>query len=128
MLVGMNIAPPLRALTVKQPWAWAILHAGKRVENRPCVPGAARPLLIHAGRSVDPDDIGQPADLPRGVSYALASVVSWHHADECRAACSPWALPDLWHWVLDDVRPARQVPLRGQLGLWVPDDVTYKLD
>ncbi len=40
--VGMNAAelPELarpaevRALTLRAPWAWAVLHAGKRVENR----------------------------------------------------------------------------------------------
>lgn len=24
----------MRALTIRQPWAWAVIHAGKTVENR----------------------------------------------------------------------------------------------
>ena len=24
----------MKAISIRQPWAWAILHAGKRVENR----------------------------------------------------------------------------------------------
>ena len=24
----------MKALTIKQPWAWAIIHAGKDIENR----------------------------------------------------------------------------------------------
>lgn len=39
----------MRALTVQQPWAWAIIHGGKNVENR-TQPWAYRgPLAIHAG-------------------------------------------------------------------------------
>jgi len=26
---------PVKALSIRQPWVWAILNAGKRVENRP---------------------------------------------------------------------------------------------
>lgn len=44
----------LKALTVLQPWAWCIAHAGKTVENRTWAPGSYRgPLAIHAGRTYD---------------------------------------------------------------------------
>lgn len=41
----------MRALTVQQPWAWAIVYGGKDVENRTRnIAGAYRgPLAIHAG-------------------------------------------------------------------------------
>ena len=41
----------LRCLTVRQPWAWAIVHGGKDVENRTRnIAGAYRgPVAIHAG-------------------------------------------------------------------------------
>ena len=39
------------ALTVCQPWAWAIMHAGKIYENRTWRDGYTGPLLIHAGKS-----------------------------------------------------------------------------
>jgi hypothetical protein len=29
----------MRALSIRQPWAWAILHAGKDIENRDWKPG-----------------------------------------------------------------------------------------
>lgn len=42
----------LRALSIRQPWAWAILHAGKLVENREWDGCSYRgPLLLHAGKS-----------------------------------------------------------------------------
>jgi len=40
----------VRVLTVKQPWAWAIVHGGKDVENRVRSLGPYRgPVAIHAG-------------------------------------------------------------------------------
>lgn len=39
----------LRAITVKNPWAWAITHGGKTVENRPRGVSYRGPLAIHAG-------------------------------------------------------------------------------
>lgn len=39
----------MKALSVRQPWPWAILHAGKRIENRDWRGCSYRgPLLIHA--------------------------------------------------------------------------------
>lgn len=45
----------LRILTVRQPWAWAIIHGGKDVENRPRnIAGSYRgPVAIHAGLRYD---------------------------------------------------------------------------
>lgn len=45
----------MRLLTVRQPWAWAIIHAGKDVENRQRnLAGSYRgPIAIHAGLQID---------------------------------------------------------------------------
>ena len=45
----------MRILTVRQPWAWAIIHAGKDVENRVRnIAGSYRgPVAIHVARVVD---------------------------------------------------------------------------
>lgn len=44
----------MRIMTVRQPWAWAIIHGGKDVENRVRnIAGAYRgPVAIHAGLGV----------------------------------------------------------------------------
>lgn len=39
----------MKALTVQQPWAWAIIHGGKSVENRTQLWKYRGPLAIHAG-------------------------------------------------------------------------------
>lgn len=50
--------PEMRILTVRQPWAWAIIHGGKDVENRARnLAGDYRgPVAIHAGLIVEPED------------------------------------------------------------------------
>ncbi|GAA4075654.1 ASCH domain-containing protein [Nocardioides kongjuensis] len=39
----------MKALTVQQPWAWAIVHGGKTIENRTQAWKYRGPLAIHAG-------------------------------------------------------------------------------
>lgn len=39
----------MKALTVQQPWAWAIIHGGKPIENRTQLWAYRGPLAIHAG-------------------------------------------------------------------------------
>jgi hypothetical protein len=40
----------VKALTVQQPWAWAIVHGGKNIENRTQLWKYRGPLAIHAGQ------------------------------------------------------------------------------
>lgn len=44
----------MRALTVRQPWAWAIAHGGKNIENRTTLWRYRGPLAIHAGGKWSP--------------------------------------------------------------------------
>jgi hypothetical protein len=45
----------MKALSIRQPWAWAIAHGGKDVENRTWGGGYRGPLAIHAGARWDED-------------------------------------------------------------------------
>lgn len=102
--------PPMRALTVQQPWAWSIIHGGRLIENRtqlwayrgpvavhagarlsnrgmddPRVRGAARDVL---GRDLDPDppEIGD-SPLAFGAIIGVVDIVEAHPAAGC---CTPW--------------------------------------
>lgn len=138
----------LRVLTLQQPWAWAVIFAGKSVENRTQSMGAYRgPVAIHAGttwsrfgaRYLQRLGIEPPDDLVRGAVIGVVDLVDQHHAGDpgCSgpAGCSPWAMthPDLTggtgnparrmaHLELANPRPlAEPVPARGRLSLWKPD-------
>lgn len=43
----------MKALSIRQPWAWLIVHGYKPVENRTWRTSYRGPLLIHAGRAFD---------------------------------------------------------------------------
>lgn len=64
------------------------------------------------------------AVLPLGVVIGVVDLVGVHHdSDHGRGyPCSPWAIADNWHLVLENARPLEQpIPARGRLGLWTPD-------
>jgi hypothetical protein len=41
----------MRALSIRQPWAWLIVHGFKPVENRDWATDYRGPLAIHAGKT-----------------------------------------------------------------------------
>lgn len=106
----------LKALTIRQPWAWLILHGGKDVENRTWPPAEYGPLLIHAGKSWAQGMIGscQQSNKPGSFllggeehSYPLGlvrgAVVGIVRVWACeQASVSPWAESGMWHWHLCD--------------------------
>lgn len=126
----------MRAITVRQPWAWQIIHQGKNIENRTRnIAGKYRgPVAIHAG--LKPDQAAL-ARLPRrapewvtarrvfdyGVILGVVDLVDVHEAyydtgepvqgTECTEACSTWGEPGpgIYHLVLANPRPATANPV-----------------
>lgn len=47
----------MRALTIRQPWAWAILAGHKTVENRSWLTNFRGRFLVHAGRMDDESSV-----------------------------------------------------------------------
>lgn len=126
-------AVPIRAFTVRQPWAWSIMqNEAKDVENRSRnIAGAYRGLVaIHAGKLVDQDaydfllrqGLTPPPqqDLLRGHIIGVVDLV-----DVVDDHPSRWAFPDHHHLILAHPRKlASPLPYRGVLGLWTPDTAT----
>lgn len=101
----------MKALTVRQPHAGAIVLGHKTVENRTGRPWSHRgPLAIHAGtRTAAPwafrqvtgltgldVTLGQPYDPPQwrlGAVVGVVTVTGAHTEDVCGLDCSPWAMP-----------------------------------
>jgi hypothetical protein len=65
--------PAVRVVTIRQPWAWAIVYGGKDVENRRWRTSYRGPLLIHAGQNADPDPEASTRLL--GVAERLGGVL-----------------------------------------------------
>lgn len=132
--------PPveMRVLTVRQPWAWAIIHGQKSVENRSRnIAGSYRgPVAIHAGLGLSAegwadrkvqDAMTAAGGIPdwhvTGRVIGVVDLVGAHAPDACtRGWCSPWAMENHHHLVLANPRPlATPIPAKGRLGLWRPD-------
>lgn len=123
--------PRVKALSIRQPWAWLILNAGKDIENRdwkPSNPGLSfrGMFFIHASRTVEPidddlrifvkrisgKDIPDVHDLPRGGLVGLAEIVR-----VVRSSSSPWFFGPLGL----EIANAEEIPFRpcaGQLGFF----------
>lgn len=134
----------LDALTLIQPWAYAVAHLGKPIENRAWRPPSrniGRPLAIHAGKSYDEEGadwirsrfgvLVPPADqLARGAIVAvvtLATCVEESVFEDIEAhprihAGRPWFVGP-FGWVLTNlVVLPHPVTIRGAQKLWrVPE-------
>lgn len=114
----------MKALTVRQPWANAIME-GKDVENRSRYFSHRGPLLIHAALKVDSDALSDPritalpiSDLAMGHIIGVVTVL-----DCVKRSSSRWAdKSSEWKLVLSNPRRLREpVPYRGQLSLFEVD-------
>lgn len=129
---------PTLALSVRQPWAWAIMFAGKDIENRSwqAVNHGLRQrgrIAIHASKGMGRDEYDDargfmlatlgikcppPCGLHRGVIIGSVDVV-----DVVSKSDSPWFFGPRG-LVLRDPRPCEPVPAVGALGYfkWMPGD------
>ncbi|MYS74478.1 ASCH domain-containing protein [Streptomyces sp. SID5926] len=118
----------MKALTIRQPWAGAIAHQSKRVENRswklPAKYEGAR-ILIHAGAQPDRDAQvhGEHLDVYSAI-VAVATITGCHWSDGWQC-CGAWGFARTYHWTLTDVAALPEpVPAKGALGFWTVDDDT----
>jgi hypothetical protein len=114
----------MKAISIRQPWAWLIVHGIKDIENRSWPTGYRGPLLIHASRTVDTanldivreaceaEGIDFPAELPTGGIVGEARII-----DCVTESDSDW-FNGPYGFVLRQARPLPFKPLRGRLGLF----------
>lgn len=133
----------MRVLTVRQPWAWAIIHGGKTVDNRSRnIAGAYRgPVAVHAGVTGASFDAQHPDLWPFGWKHTFGAIIgvvdlvdvhrvvqtgNRAHCETVTAptdpaasgACSVWAERDAHHLVLANPRMLPSpIPFKGGLGL-----------
>jgi hypothetical protein len=123
------------ALSIRQPWCWLILHAGKNIENRTWATKYRGPILIHASKGMTRDEYEDAADfacftcgaqemapfetLQRGGIVGRARIVDCVTASDSPWFCGPFG------FVLEDIEPLPFRPLRGALGFFdVPVEAT----
>ena len=117
--------PAFRCLSIRQPWAWAIMSGGKDIENRTWQTDYRGPIAIHAGAAKTVVnrfiDSGGPALSAMEFSYGsligivdLVDVVPLSQELET----NPWAWGP-YCWRVANPRPFREpIPAKGKLRLY----------
>lgn len=134
----------MKAISIRQPWAWLIVNGFKDIENRTWYTRYRGPVLIHAAKgmtrseyqvacefvfSINPD-IFMPEfeELERGGIVGLATITGCTNKET-----SPWFFGPIG-FELADAKPLPFVSLKGRLnffetgmrlgkyGLIVPED------
>lgn len=125
----------MRVLTVRQPWAWAIIHGGKDVENRTrnIAGGYRGPVAIHAAAKFHREDfelalknselapIDFWSEFCLGEIIGVVDLVGVHESGclypdgkggtvgcwnpESDMLCSPWGMNGVYHLGLAKPRP-----------------------
>ena len=113
----------MKALTVKNPWAYLICSGAKDIENRTWRTSFRGRILVHGGGTIDRSDFVPRVDCPAPCSAILGSV---EIVDCIEDSASPWAMSGHWHWVLREPELFTHpiLDIRGALSLWeVPEAV-----
>lgn len=123
----------MRALTIRQPWAWLIVHGHKDVENRSWSTRYRGPLLIHAASALARRDSIEEARfvcnelgilLPDLAGLRRGGVVGIATLTDCvRAHPSPWFDSGAFGFALADARPLPFRRLSGRLGFFEIDQL-----
>jgi hypothetical protein len=130
----------MKAISIRQPWAWAILYAGKDIENRDGRWNLRGRVVIHAGKTLSRaeraaiDDVaafirkpGLVVPSPRQFAERglLGALIGTVEIVDCVAhSNSPWFYGP-FGLVLREPRPfPTPIPFKGALGLMnVPDGI-----
>lgn len=124
----------MKALSIRQPYAWLIVNGIKDVENRTWRTGYRGPVLIHAGKTYPK---GEHADdhanfrlhgFPADRESMLGGIVGIATITGCvTSGASRWWIGPVG-FTLADARPCSLVPCRGALGFFdVPPEVVLQL-
>lgn len=129
---------PKFAISIRQPWAWAIINAGKDIENRDWSTMFRGPVCIHAAKGMTKREHQEAnyaiqgivgvvdqrwLDLWHGVTPApyrldFGGIIGTAEIVDCvEASNSPWFF-GRYGFVLRNVQPVEFIPCKGALGFF----------
>ena len=129
-----------KALSIAQPWAWAVAYAGKCIENRSWRTHYRGPLAIHASATLFRADLDLRVKVTRGGErrplidwinrgmrrYGLetknevvqSAVVAIAMIVDCVPSSSSPLFRGEWGWVLEGIVPIEPVSMVGAQSIW----------
>jgi hypothetical protein len=119
----------MKAISIRQPWAWLILNAGKDIENRRWPTRLRGRVLIHAAKGMTEEEyddasgfvefnVDERMVLPDMKTLERGGIVGEVEIVDCvTASGSPWFCGP-FGFVLRNPRPLPFRPCRGALGFF----------
>ncbi len=128
----------MKALSIRQPWAWLIIHAGKDIENRDWATKVRGLVLVHAAKGMTRDEYADVREFCDRSANALVPdfdalqrggiIGSVEIVDCVKHSESRWFF-GCYGFVLHNPQPLPFVPFRGALGFFdVPDHLIKQND
>jgi hypothetical protein len=112
----------VKVLSIRQPWAWLIVHGHKDIENRTWDTTYRGPLLIHASKTLDQDgitwtrkhfpEIALPESFDAGGIVGVA-----YMAGTVQESSSPWFIGP-YGLLMQRAKPLPFLRMHGRLGIF----------
>lgn len=134
----------VRALSLRQPWAWLVVYGGKTIENRRWNTNRRGPVLLHAAKGMTRNDWDEAYEFAYGIDRSIARRIPARDGllfggivgrativdvvfpccppeyvgGACVCGAGPWHIGTQYGFVLDEIAELPFRPLRGELGLF----------
>lgn len=126
----------MKALSIRQPWAWLISNVHKDIENRDWPTRFRGSVLIHASKGMTRGEYEQCRDMAEDLGVTIPAfiylerggIVGIVNITGCVTNSeSPWFFGK-YGFILDDANTLPFRPLSGQLGFFDAPDSALLLD
>jgi hypothetical protein len=124
----------VKALSIRQPWAWLIVAGYKDVENRKWATDFKGRIYIHASRTLDRDALvyltSQCMKINQDVrdvvrkqnSWTLGAIIGEVEITDCvMRSDSPWFSGPYGFVLKNPILYEKSIACRGKLGFFKPD-------
>nr|WP_319265379.1 ASCH domain-containing protein [uncultured Draconibacterium sp.] len=132
-VIQHNFPEPLKALSIRQPWAWLIVNGYKNIENRSTLKNFRGDFLIHASLKSDISVFNQLTDQNIIETKVIndyignnnkGGIIGYATITDCvQQSDSPWFVgPN--GFVIEKPHPLPFTPCKGALGFFKPKILT----
>ena len=116
----------MKALSIRQPWAWLIANGYKDIENRTWDTKFRGRIYVHTGQRIDPNDFQRQREHVRTSGIMIPELVTGAVIGEVdivdcvTQSDSPWFDGPCGLVLANPVAYVKPIPCKGQLGFFNP--------
>ena len=129
----------MKAITLRQPWAWAIINAGKDIENRNWKTHFRGRVAIHTAVGMTRGEYDRVCEYIRGVNGRIripayeelerGAIVGTVEIVDCvQDSDSSWFMGEYGFVLARPKRLPKPIPCKGALSFWtVPQNIEARI-